>query len=306
MFGIARAAAVKKPGLRGNAGSGISVILQTLRCKQWTKNFFIFAGIVFARRFFVIPDLIRVALGFAVFCLVSSGLYIINDLMDLEHDRAHPRKSLRPLARGAISIPAALAVMVLAFSAGAYIALQLGPEFLWVVSGYAVLIILYSMYLKKLAIIDVMTIAAGFVLRTLAGTVLIRVPHSSWLLVCTLLLALFLALIKRRQELFAANANGNGGRKVLESYSAVFLDQAITIITASTLTGYFLYTFGSKHGERLMLTIPFVLYGVFRYLLLTHREGLGEEPEEVLLTDTPFIVNIFLWIVTSMVLIYIS
>lgn len=279
----------------------LSVIIRTLRVKQWTKNLLLFAGVVFARQLLIISQMERVVTAFMVFCLLSSALYIFNDIMDLESDRNHPRKKFRPIASGAVSIPAAICLLSLLGALSLITAYILGVLFFEATLVYAAQTILYSLYLKRLVIIDVMAIATGFVLRAVAGALVIDVPISPWLLVCTLLLALFLALIKRRQEVLS---NGTGGsRHVLSSYPIAFLDQAISIITAATLTGYFLYTF-TAHTERLMLTIPFVIYGIFRYLLLTYRQGAGEEPEHVLVSDIPFLINLFLWLVCSGVIMY--
>jgi 4-hydroxybenzoate polyprenyltransferase len=277
--------------------------LKLFRVKQWTKNGLLFAGIIFTRQLHVLPLLLKVVAGVGVFCLLSSALYICNDIMDLEQDRNHPRKKFRPLASGALSVPIAMTAAVLLGIVALGTAFLLGLHFFLAAVAYAGLTLAYSLYLKRIALIDVMTIAAGFVLRAVAGALVISVPISPWLLVCTLLLALFLALTKRRQEL---QQNGSTGtRRVLEIYTIAFLDQAITIVTAAALTGYFLYTF-SAHTQWLMLTIPFVLYGIFRYLLLAHGQGVGEEPEEVLLRDGPFIANIILWLIACGIIMYLG
>jgi 4-hydroxybenzoate polyprenyltransferase len=283
--------------------SQVKLWLKLFRVKQWTKNGLLFMGIIFTRQLHVVPLLLKVLAGFGVFCLLSSTLYIFNDIMDIEKDRNHPRKQFRPLASGALPVPAAAAVAALLGTMALIAAYLLGWEFFLAAIAYAGMTLAYSLYLKRIALIDVMTIAAGFVLRAVAGALVISVPISPWLLVCTLLLALFLALTKRRQEL---QQNGNSGtRRVLETYTVAFLDQAITIVTAATLTGYFLYTF-TAHTQWLMLTIPFVLYGIFRYLLLAHGQGMGEEPEEVLLRDGPFIANIILWLIACSIIMYLG
>lgn len=282
-------------------GQTLVLLIKTLRVKQWTKNLLLFAGAVFARQILIYPKLIRVSMAFFVFCLLSSALYIINDLKDLPSDRNHPRKRFRPLASGAIPIPVAIVLSGMLGVISLSIAYFLGLPFFITAIGYALSTVAYTFYLKRLVIIDVMTIAAGFVLRAVAGAAVIHVAISSWLLICTLLLALFLALTKRQQEL--QNNGTESGRVVLNLYSTVYLDRVITIVTAATLTGYFLYTF-TAHTEKLMLTIPFVIYGIFRYLFLTHREGSGEEPEQVLVSDLPFMINLVSWIICSGIIIY--
>jgi len=282
--------------------NSLIALFKTLRYKQWAKNLLLFAGIIFVRKLTDMFLLKRVLYGFITYCLISSALYIFNDIMDLVSDRDHPRKRNRPIASGAVSIRAAVIWLCGLGLIGLIIAGELGVPFFLVTLVYIILTVAYTLYFKKIVIIDVMIIATGFVLRTLAGTVVINIKISSWLLICTLLLALFLALVKRRQEI--SNSGLGSGRKTLESYPITFLDQAITIVTGSTLTGYFLYAFSSWHGEHLLLTVPFVIYGVFRYLLLIHRERAGEEPEEVLFSDLPFLVNLALWVITCLLIIY--
>lgn len=282
-------------------GGWLRLLLRLLRVKQWTKNLLLFAGAVFARQIFIPRQFVLAASAFLVFCLLSSSLYILNDLVDLDKDRKHPRKRLRPLASGAIA-PATAIVLAAALGAIALaLAWFLAPLFFAVAASYAVLTAAYSFFLKRLVIIDVMVLAMGFVLRAVAGAVAVNVAISPWLLVCTMSLALFLALGKRRQEL---RNNGDGGRDVLVQYTPAFLDQAITIATAAVLMSYSLYTFDSAHSTRLMLTIPCVVYGIFRYLLLIERHG--EEPEEVLISDVPFIINILLWIAGSLAVIHLD
>ncbi len=278
-------------------------IFRTLRIRQWSKNLLLFAGAIFARRIFHPRQMLLAALAFAAFCLVSSALYVFNDLIDLESDRRHPRKRGRPIASGAVSIPVAVVLSTLLGLGGLGLALALGRSFMGLIALYAALTVAYTLFLKRLVLIDVMVLAVGFVLRAMAGATAVQVEISPWLLVCTMTLALFLALIKRRQEI---GANGIGSRQVLAAYSLQFLDQAIAIITAATLMSYFLYTFTSVHSNRMMLTIPFVIYGVFRYLLLAQNQGAGEEPEEVLLGDWPFLINILFWIAASIAVIYLG
>ena len=280
----------------------LTILRKTLRIKQWTKNLLLFAGLIFARQLHDPAQLLKVGWAFAAFCMLSSALYIFNDLLDLEKDRNHPRKKYRPLASGALKIPLAIGIMTGLLLGGLGITLYLNVLFFSLAAlCYLGQTIAYSLFLKRVVIVDVMTLASGFVLRAVAGALVINVPISPWLLVCTMLLALFLALTKRRQELQTSGSNES--RPVLDSYTIAFLDQVITIVTAATLTGYFLYAF-TAHSVWMMLTIPFVIYGLFRYLLLTYARGWGEEPEQVLLSDWPFILNICLWLITSATIIY--
>jgi 4-hydroxybenzoate polyprenyltransferase len=290
-------------GLAAVSWDQMSLLARLLRVKQWIKNLFLFAGIIFARQFDQPGQLLKVMIGFTAFCMLSSALYILNDWVDIEKDRNHPKKKYRPLASGAIKIPVAAGIMGALFGAGLGIAFVLGGYFGILALTYAGLIIGYSFYLKHLPIIDVMTIAAGFLLRTVAGVVAIDVRISPWLIVCVGLLSLFLAFTKRRQELLTTD--GTATRKVLGEYSLGFLDQALTVVTAATLTSYFLYTF-TVRTQWMMLTIPFVLFGIFRYLLLSQTQGEGEEPEQVIYSDVPFLVNLVIWTVLSGVIIYLN
>jgi 4-hydroxybenzoate polyprenyltransferase len=277
--------------------------IKLLRTKQWIKNAFLFAGIIFAQQLGEPGKLLRVLISFAAFCMISSALYILNDWVDVENDRNHPKKKYRPLASKAIKIPVAASFMVVLMAAGLGISFFLGLQFgIWALL-YALSTISYSFYLKHVPIIDVMTIAAGFLIRTVDGAVVIHVRISPWLLLCAGLLSLFLALTKRRQELLITE--GAATREVLGQYSIGFLDQAIMIVTAATLTSYFLYTF-SAHKQWMMITIPFVLFGIFRYLLLSQTQGKGEEPEQILWSDKPFISNLLIWAICSAILIYLK
>ncbi|MGD9156156.1 MAG: decaprenyl-phosphate phosphoribosyltransferase, partial [Bacillota bacterium] len=271
------------------------------RVHQWIKNLFLFAGIIFARQFDQPAQLVKVMVGFVAFCMISSALYILNDWVDIEKDRKHPKKKYRPLASGAITIPLALGLMLALLGLGVGVAFDLGWYFVLLALTYAGLTIGYTFYLKHIPIIDVMTIAAGFLLRTVAGTVAINVRISPWLIVCVGLLSLFLAFTKRRQELLTTD--GTATRQVLGQYSLGFLDQALNIVTAATLTSYFLYTFTAR-TQWMMITIPFVLFGIFRYLLLSQTQGEGEEPEQIIYSDIPFLVNLVIWTVVSGLIIY--
>jgi len=280
-----------------------------MRPAQWTKNFFVFAALIFAQKFFSVPLLLKSLAAFLVFCLISGGLYIFNDLRDREEDQAHPKKSQRPIARGDLSSTAALATF-LVLSAGSFaLAFFLNRNFFIAVLVYFVLQVAYSLKLKQVVILDIFIIAAGFVIRVVAGGLVIAVPISSWLLICTTLLALFLAMSKRRHELVLLEDKATDHRPILKEYSAYLLDQMIAVVTASTLIAYCLYTISAetveKFGtEHLVWTSAFVLYGIFRYLYLVHQQGKGGSPEELVLRDKPLLLNIVLWIGTVILIIY--
>lgn len=285
------------------------LIWKSLRPKQWTKNLFIFAGILFSQNILDFPLLIRAVLAFIIFCFLSGSMYILNDILDLEQDKRHKGKSQRPLASGKLKIHHALftlAVLIPLLLVASYF---LGLSFFVVSLGYLLLQTAYCFWLKHVIILDVFAIAAGFVLRVVAGAVVIDVEISSWLIICTILLALFLGLSKRRHELVLLEQEAQDHRKVLGEYSSYLLDQMISVVTASTVVAYALYTMSGetigKFGtENLIFTVPFVLYGIFRYLYLVHQTGAGGSPERVLVTDKPLLINVFLWIVAVVVIIY--
>lgn len=256
-------------------------LLQSLRPTQWTKNLFIFAPLVFAMDFFK-PDLwLKTGAAFALFCLFSGSIYLTNDVFDLEEDKRHPKKSRRPLASGRITkFQAVFAAVVLAVLSLA-LAFLLNRNFFIVCLVYGILQLAYSLKLKHVVILDVFLVAAGFVIRVFAGGLVIDVPLSSWLLICTMLLALFLAMSKRRHELMLLEGNASSHRPILKEYSAYLLDQMIGVVTASTVIAYCLYTVSEETAAKfgtnnLIFTTPFVLYGIFRYLYLVHQKGMGE------------------------------
>ncbi len=273
--------------------------LAAMRPRQWPKNLLVFAGIVFAAQ---LGDPVRWAealAAFVAYCAVSSAAYLLNDVRDAEQDRLHPVKRQRPIARGELSAKAAL-ILAAALAAGALaIAGWLGPASVAFLAGFAALQVAYSFGLKHVVLVDVFVIAGLFVIRAAAGAAAVDVRISPWLLLCTVLLALFLALAKRRGELVLVGARETPGRPVLEGYSLELVDQLVSVVAASTVIAYSLYTFTARDSKALMVTIPFVIFGIFRYLLLVHRDDLGEEPEQVLLTDVPILVDIALWIVTA-------
>jgi len=273
--------------------------LVALRPRQWSKNLLVFAGLVFAAKLGDAGRWAEALACFAAYCAVSSAAYLANDVRDREADRAHPVKRARPIARGELSPRAALMLSgVLALAAGAICAV-LGPLSLALVAGFAALQAAYTLGLKHVVLIDVLAIAGLFVIRAAAGAAAVDVRISPWLLLCTALLALFLALAKRRGELVLVGAERTPGRRVLEGYSLELVDQLVAIVASSTVIAYAVYTLTAPHSRALLATVPFVVFGVFRYLLLMHRDDIGEEPEQVLLTDVPILLAVAGWIATA-------
>jgi 4-hydroxybenzoate polyprenyltransferase len=275
-----------------------------LRPRQWTKNLFLLAGLVFSGNLFCPPLFGRAVLALVAFCLLSGAVYIINDIVDIEEDRKHARKRRRPLAAGRVQVGPARVIFLLLLAVSFSLALVLGKYFLLVAALYFLLVTGYSLYFKHIVILDVFAVAGGFLLRVVAGGVAVGVRISPWLLICTLLLALFLALTKRRQEYIVLGTGGKEHRRVLADYSVAYLDQLIAVVTAATIMAYSLYTFTASPTQDLMLTIPFVIYGIFRYLFLVHQKSLGGSPEEVLLQDRPLGVSILLWALACVFLLY--
>jgi 4-hydroxybenzoate polyprenyltransferase len=279
----------------------IRALLVEARPRQWTKNVVLFAGLIFARRFDDPQFIAASAFAFLLFCLLSSGVYFLNDLADLENDRLHPRKRNRPLAAGRIGRGPVIAAAVVSLAAGIGLAFVLKPVFGVIALAYLLLNLAYSAGLKRVVILDVLAIAIGFVLRAVAGVEALpeRVEISPWLLVCTFFLALFLAIGKRRAEL--ANRDGApASRPVLGEYSLPLLDQMIAIVTSGTVIGYSIYTVNPSTVEKydtqaLVYTIPFVVFGIFRYLFLVYRREGGGNPSEVLITDAPILATVVLW-----------
>ncbi|OGL19219.1 MAG: hypothetical protein A3K12_05435 [Candidatus Rokubacteria bacterium RIFCSPLOWO2_12_FULL_71_19] len=286
----------------------IAAAVASLRPKQWVKNLFVFAGVIFSQQLFT--PLIWPALGaFALFCALSGAMYLLNDVADAEKARLPPPKRHRPVAAGALPRGGALAVGAGLLGASLAGAFALSWRFGLVAAGYAALLTAYSVRLKHLVILDVLTVAVGFVLRAVAGAVAVDVEISGWLLICTVLIALFLALGKRRHEYLTLHGEAAAHRPILAEYSEGFLDQMIAVVTASTVTAYALYTMSPEtvakfHTRLLPLTLPFVLYGIFRYLYLLYRRQLGGNPSDLLLTDRALLVNTVLWMLALLVLIY--
>ena len=284
-------------------------ILKSVRPGQWPKNVLVFAPLVFAHQALETRSLVRALAVFALFCLASGAVYIVNDLLDRDSDREHPVKCRRPIASGALS-PAAAAAAAVLIGAGALSAAMLLDRRVAAVLGVYLLVnLLYSRVLKHLVILDVMTIAAGFVLRVVAGGIAVGVALSSWLLLCTSLLALFLGFGKRRHELVLLETNASTHRPILAEYSPYFLDQLIAVVTTSTLVTYALYTMDPLVHQKLgtpylPLTIPFVLYGIFRYLYLVHQKQEGGDPSQIVFSDKPLLINVILWAATAFSILY--
>jgi len=276
--------------------------LVALRPRQWTKNLLLFAGLLFAGKLGETSLWSDACIAFVAYCAASSAAYLANDVRDAEHDRDHPVKRLRPVASGEVSVRVALVLAGLLTASALGLAGYLGLGSLALMAGFIALQAAYTAGLKHVVLIDVLAIAALFVIRAAAGAEAVDVRISPWLLICTGLLALFLALAKRRAELVLVGADETPGRPVLEGYSLALVDQLVSIVAASTVIAYSLYTFTARDSKAMMATIPFVLYGVFRYLLLLHRRDLGEEPENVLLTDVPLILTLAAWAATSAVI----
>lgn len=285
-------------------------LIKTMRPRQWTKNAFIFAALVFDGQLLNLNSFMRTLAGFALFCLISSTVYIFNDLADIEADRQHPEKKKRPIASGELPVN-------VAFSAGIFwifFTLTLGyllePAFALVIGLYFLIFMAYTKWLKHIPILDVLVIASGFVLRVIAGVTLINVERfSPWLYVVMSLLSLFLGFGKRRAELGLLAQGAGSHRKVFEGYTIPLLDQYIMIVSGTTIVAYSLYTFSAPNvpeNHSMMLTIPFVVYTIFRYLYLIHIEELGGAPEDILLTDRPFQVALALWALTVLVVFYFS
>jgi len=284
-------------------------IVKAIRPKQWIKNTVVFAALIFAKQLFVLSSLVLSICAFCLFCLVTGSVYLFNDVTDVEEDRQHPTKKKRPIASGELSTHTAMAAAVTMGILAVVMSFYLNPHFGVVVICYWMVNFAYSKYLKHVVIIDVMVIALGFVLRAVGGAVAIDVEISSWLIICTTLLALFLGFGKRRHELVLMKENAKQHRKILEEYSPYFLDQIIAVLTASIVVTYSLYTMSSRvemklQTSHLNLTIPFVLYGIFRYLYLIHQKNRGGNPTSVLFTDKPLLINIALWFTTVCIILY--
>ncbi len=286
----------------------LKALLRAIRPKQWIKNAILFSALVFDQQLFQIEPLLRTIAGFILLCLAASSVYLINDLADLEQDRMHPRKKLRPLASGALSTTAGRTAAVVFSLSSLGLGFALSTGFGIILLIYIGMNLLYSFYLKHIPIIDVLVLASGFVLRVGAGVVLITVQRfSPWMYVCVTLLALFVGLGKRRAEMVLLSESANSIRRVLDGYTLPYIDHLLTIVSSTTIVAYSLYTFSADNlpaNHLMMLTIPFVIYGIFRYLYLIHVEGEGGAPEELLLRDRSLMATAALWALSVVVVLY--
>ena len=284
-------------------------LLVSLRPDQWHKNLIVFAALIFAVKLLDPAALARATAAFLIFCAVSSVVYLINDVADREQDRLHPVKRLRPIASGELSPGTALTLAAVLGAAALAAAFWLRPAFGLAAAAYLALFVVYTSSLKHIVVLDVMAIAIGFVLRAVAGGLVIDVHISNWLLICTMLGALFLGLAKRRHEMTLLTDGAKGHRKILEEYDTYLLDQMIGVVAAATMVAYIIYcaspeTHAYFGTEWLVLTTPFPIYGLFRYLYLVHRKAGGGNPSDLLLSDRPLLACVLLWGLTSVIIIY--
>ena len=286
-----------------------TALIAAMRPKQWTKNLVIFAGLVFSQNFFHLGFLEVSVLAFIAFCLNASSVYIINDIKDLEQDRLHPVKKFRPLPAGRISTRQAAFLSVILAVISLALAFWLNLHYGALLALYWVMMIVYSFALKHVVIVDIMIISAGFIIRAVSGAVVLDVMISRWLLACAIFLSLFLILAKRRNEIVELGANASEHRAILDEYGERFLDQMIAVVTACTVISYVLYTVDPGtvqkfHTANLILTVPFVIYGIFRYLYLVYQKNMGGRPEMILLADRPLLLSVFLWVAVSVFILY--
>jgi len=281
------------------------LIFDLLRIKQWIKNLLIYIALIFTNNLFNLKLFLITTIGFFLLCFAASSIYILNDIKDAKEDRHHPNKKHRPIASGRIKPDLALSISIILLLTSLFGSFIIEKKFFIVILVYILLSVAYTFKLKHLVILDILTVASNYVIRAISGAIIINVAISPWLLICTSLLALFVILGKRRYELSLASAIKH--RKILEEYSIPLLDEMISVTTASTISAYALYTFTSETALRhnyLLLTIPFVLYGIFRYLYLIHKKNMGGSPENIFLKDLPTIINIILWIMTIVIIVY--
>lgn len=285
-------------------------LLRSMRPRQWAKNVFLFAALVFDLKLLQPGPFLRTLAGFLVFCLASSVVYLVNDVADIQSDRQHPLKRSRPIASGIVPPRAALTVAAVLGITSISAGFMLGTVFGAIVTGFLALNLVYSFWLKHVPILDVFSVAAGFVLRVGAGVSLITVTRfSPWLYVCMTLLALYIGFGKRRAEMVLVAGAARDTRRVLDGYTIPFLDQLIVIVSATTIVAYSLYTFSAENlpdNHAMMLTIPFVFYGLFRYLYLIHVENSGGAPEELVFKDRPLMATLLLWAVAAVAVLYLG
>jgi 4-hydroxybenzoate polyprenyltransferase len=286
-------------------------LMRSLRPEQWLKNGFVFAPVVFSGLLTDQTALVRTAAAVAAYCCAASATYLVNDLVDRRADATHPVKRHRPIAAGLVSPTAALITAAVLVVIGGVVATWLGPQFAAVLAGYLGLTLFYSLALKRAVFVDVLVVSAGFVLRVVGGAVAIDVPVSRWLLLCAYLLALYLALGKRRSELVLLGDGAGAHRAVLGQYTLPLVDQAIPVVLGATVLAYTLYTVAPDTVEKvgsegLMATVPLVLYGLFRYLYLLHQHELGGSPTRALLTDRPLLISVLVWLAVAASIITLS
>jgi 4-hydroxybenzoate polyprenyltransferase len=287
----------------------LHALFKTMRPRQWTKNFFLFAALIFDHKLFQPDALLNTLLGFGLLCLLSSTVYIINDLADIEKDRQHPRKRHRPLASGALPPRVALLAVGACLVLGVPLAFWLHLGFGLIAIVYLIINLLYSFWLKNIVLIDVLFLASGYLLRVVGGAVMIGSTISPWLYICMTLAALFIGFGKRRGEMVLMQTNSGSSRKVLQDYTLPFLDELINLVATSTIVAYSFYTFSAENlpqNRAMMLTIPFVLYGIFRYLYLIHIKGEGGAPDELVFTDRPLLITGVLWGLACVVILYLN
>jgi 4-hydroxybenzoate polyprenyltransferase len=286
-------------------------LLQAMRPQQWIKNFLVLAALVFSEHLFQPDYLLRSSAAMGLFCLLSSAVYLINDIRDLENDQLHPVKKNRAIASGRLSVPTAATAAFILGTVVLWAGFQINKPFGYVLLFYGLLNLAYSYHLKNVVILDVMIIAIGFLLRATAGALAIQVEISSWFILCTMLLALFVAIVKRRQEIILLEHNAVDHRQILNEYTPQFLDQMIAIVTAGALVSYALYAMSPEVIERLgtpylNITVLFVIYGLLRYLYLVYTKNQGGDPTSTILRDPSLLVNGVLWLATVVALIYIK
>ena len=286
----------------------INALLKTMRLRQWTKNGFVFFALVFDQQLFVWGPFLRTLEGFLLFCLISSAVYILNDIADVEADRTHPEKKHRPLASGTLPVMVALIAAIILAAIAISLGYLLSPAFALILALYLSINLLYSRWLKHIPILDVLIISSGFVLRVAAGVTLITVERfSPWLYMITILFSLYIGLGKRRAEMNLLAHGAGEHRKVLDGYTIPLLDQYITIVSGMTIVAYSLYTFSAPNlpeNHSMMLTIPFVVYGIFRYLQLIQTGHAAGSPDEVALKDRPLQMTVVLWALSVIVIFY--
>lgn len=277
-------------------------LLKLMRPKQWIKNFFVFGALIFSYSFLNLNKTIAALIAFILFCLISSTVYIMNDILDVEKDRIHPKKRFRPIASGAISIKQAIIALVVLLAISMISSFMINKGLFFILVLYFINNIFYSFKIKNIVILDVISIAVGFILRVIAGGVAIDVSLSGWILLCTFFISLFLGFEKRRNEIIKLEGKANEHRKILDDYSDELLKQFSDITLTCTVISYAMYTFVAYENAYMMITNIFVVYGLFRYKYLSMKKGEGGSPTETVLTDKSIIIDVILWVITSIII----